>query len=1091
MLTANNNQGRSIQSALGSAYGDSPLSPGLKKDPPLGRDAHQSMMKARSKKVKDPAPLASLAPPPASKPSGDPKNLTPEQRHYLVRALVSLQLAHETSELEKLGTLTAYGAPFSDTRPELARLRKDLVNEYTKDIAIDMVEDPYAPDGVPEDEDLVRRTERITQPVILRHLFHTHMRPLPGLDTAPAKLWQLRIQPLLDELAARNFSTTLERAEVTQRRYWALSGVSLLSKFFSRGIGIRGKGEESGPGPGDPGTEKWGVGKEWGRGTVKRGMDKPVQVDSYLLAQIDDLFVPGAAGNGSGDPSVEAEVARQWKLAGKESARTENDARAFKEYLVEHEDGLEDAWRYLDVSSLNSLPSRFQNAAENLRVEVATFLYTTFVDSPEADASFRVLKGVHTLFPWWATKQLLRYSNPQLMIQSLLGLLLARPAGSKSLLQRIAAFLIKRDMEVIEKDLLAPLRSGVQTQHVPLANRILDYVKNADRIERLAIERKTLETGDDVVTTILLESPRHGHGPPNGLSARGLAPVDADEVLEMQRCFGMSRYRGHVDAAYPRNSARYSDRATAEAKQAYAAARAAAEHSSSAGPLAPDEESMAAQFALLKLLLRESRRLRDRQQALEVANGALVPTLIKDALEYVFYDALKLASAHADLGQWLDDLQAFMDDLITTRQSSDTSPPAWVALCKRHEDSLYGFIHELTPTAQPILEWIQLATDYMALGTSDPAHPADRNKPNVELNVEALLADGRIKPDDAKRILREIEYLQTWTLWQKVRRELEKRRDFLFALEDEDGNVSPSGLGEVHLPPDTRFQQEVRDIDRLMQRLMKANGVRMDDGVCRTEARGTEAQIYPQLWFDDLDPCGQHLMAEEDVADLRYTPSSISFPPPNLLHTRKLLPAFRAQLSTALPDWRDSMARARMAEEQGSTTDVASRTGGHSGSEEIDDRPRIRPPPGPAPAFSENGYELRATSAAAAPRDPRDPRDLLRGNPRDPRDTSRASSRDLRPPPPRGQGPGSGYASPRPRTASGPGPSPVQNAWEPRAARDPRGMAMRADARERDREYGRDAVPPRPHAPPEARSEPDVSRRTPKSGRMKLPFFHH
>lgn len=273
--------------------------------------------------------------------------LTPQQRHYLIKALVSLQMANEAREVEKLGTLTLYGHPFSPERPKLKRLKKDLVNEYTSGGGFeDGADDPYAE----ADDDVVRRAEGLQEPVILRHLFHAHLLPFPGLDTAPLKYWQARIQVFFDEMAARNFSTSMERGEISKRRFFALAGIRYLALFFSRGVGVRGEGELKGPGPGEPGSDKWGKGKQWGKGTVKRGLDKPIRIDSQLMAQIDDLF--------------DGEEGKQWKLAGKEALRVRSDWHAFKEHVIEHEDGIEDVQRHLDINNIKNLPPRYRNAEE-------------------------------------------------------------------------------------------------------------------------------------------------------------------------------------------------------------------------------------------------------------------------------------------------------------------------------------------------------------------------------------------------------------------------------------------------------------------------------------------------------------------------------------------------------------------------------------------------------------------------------------------------------------------------------------------------------------------------------------------------------
>ena len=225
-----------------------------------------------------------------------------------------------------------------------------------------------------------------------------------------------------------------------------------------------------------------------------------------------------------------------------------------------------------------------------------------------------------------------------------------------------------------------------------------------------------------------------------------------------------------------------------------------------------------------------------------------------------------------------------------------------------------------TSIAQPFFDWLQLGSDFMALSTSDPSNPDDRTKKNIEVNVEEMLSDPRLSDDDVNRVLREVDNLTQWTLWQKVSYELEHRKNFLLAYPDA---APSSGLG-VDQVPSPKFKREIEDIDGLLSRLMRQNGVKLNDGICRSEARGTEAADYSWIYFDDVDPCSQHLMGEEEVADLKYEPKQVSYPPPTLLHARKVLPRFREILLSEMPNWRGRQAAGRTADgRRGSTASGA------------------------------------------------------------------------------------------------------------------------------------------------------------------------
>ncbi|CAO1634627.1 unnamed protein product [Jaminaea pallidilutea] len=838
-----------------------------RREPERPRDTRAELRqasKAKRKKPSSKAGPAAAATAGAIGASGKPskrskgvKNLTPVQRHYLLKALVSLQMQGEWEELEKLGALTQYGFPFSAERPKLTRVKLDLKNEYTTSEEVDEeAEDPYA-----DDSDDARRLENLQEPLILRHLFHIHLMSFPGLDQAPLKFWQKRIQVFFDEMAARNFSTSVERGEYSKRRFYTMAATRYLGGYFARGVGVRGPGELRGPGPGEKGSEKWGVGKKWGKGTVKRGLDRPARIDSNLWKKIDSLFGDGQEG-------------QAWRRAGKETTRVRGDWQAWKEQIVENESGLEETINYLDVSKIRNLPPKYRNAEEWARNHAAYLFHSLFVTTPNADSTYKVLKGVHALFPYWGAKQLLKYANAQVLIEGILNLLLARPAGAKSLIQRIATYVIGSEATTLQKEYIAPLKKAIGDAE--LTKRIDEYVGRGSRPEGRSVRARAERTGDDVLTVILLSA----GGTP-------LSRDSQDRVLQLQSSFARSPYRGQLEAAYPPG--------TTFAKENPEKLQVPKWD----GGVEDEEEAL--KFARLKLYLRDSLRKRDREQATKVASGALVPTVIKDFLQTVMYDVIKKIASTADLSGRLGDLQAFIDDLLEVKKRKDDSIEAWVALAARHENSLYYFVHECSSIAGPLFEWCQIGLDYMALSTSDPIHPADRSAKNIEVSLEEMLQDSRLSEKDVELILEEVDELAVYTKWSKVAYELEMRKNFLLSRKDAATN---SPLTEDDVPTE-EMKEEIRDLDALMRELMESEGVPVDDGSLPNESRGTEARELATFWFDVMDPLGQHLKAERGAPELSYKPLTVTPPVPCLKYIRKAMPVFRETLKDRLPDWQN------------------------------------------------------------------------------------------------------------------------------------------------------------------------------------------
>lgn len=786
--------------------------------------------------------------------------LTVVQRHYLLKALVSIQMQHEFSELEKLGALTLYGYPFSLERPKLKRIKdKQLEGDFAQGDFEEEADDPYAD----ADEDEIRKRENLSEPLICRHMFHAHLHSFPGLDTSPVKYWTKRIQPFFDEMAARNFSHSMERGETTSRRFYTLAMTRYLGGFFSRGFGVRGEGELRGPGKGAPGSDRWGKGKEWGKGTVKRGLDRPIRPDAEMMEKIDALF-----------DGREGEV---WKKARKETTRIKRDWQGFKEYVIEKESGLEETMNYLDVGNLRNLPPQYRNAEEYARYHAAYIFHTLFVTSPSADSFYNVLKGIHFLFPYWGAKQMLKIANAQTMIQAILNLLLARPAGAKSLVQRIFVSVIGGQASSIDKDFVKPLRKAIGEPE--LCAKIEEYVKRGARAEGRAIRNRATRTGQDVAATILLYS-----------AGTELSSSKKNEVLELHDAFAQSPYRGSLNSAYPDTTPVGKEGKEPQIRN---------------WGVGSSEEGMARKYAMLKLFLREVLKRRDREEACKMAGGSLVPSIIKDSLDTVFYGPIKKIATVSDLSARLGDLQAFFDDVIKTKKAGDDSLPAWVAVMARHENSLYFLFHECSAIMQPFTEWLQKGADYMALGTTDPAHPANRRAKNVEINLEEMLRDDTLTDEDVDEILGEVDQLAKYVKWQKIWYELELRKNILLARSDA---IPASGLSEDAIPSGGNMKERMVDVDGLLRELMEQEGEEIEEGVVTNEARGTEMKDFPWAWFDQMDPLHQHLDGT-NPNDLQFIPGVASCKMPTLKTTRKALDPFRQTLLEKLPAWKEGDAK--------------------------------------------------------------------------------------------------------------------------------------------------------------------------------------
>lgn len=763
-------------------------------------------------------------------------NLTPEHRHQLLRALVMMVMNEEAHELVQPRGIEMYGYPFEvGAAAAKERTMLQLFSRRKGGAGMPVPELPQA-----------------QEPLIMRQMFHVHLLTFPGLNSAPLEFWRARIQRFFGMIAECDFSSSRERSELVLIHLVSLVFTMYFGLFFARGVGVRAAGELRGPGLGDPGTEEWGVGKQWGAGTVKRGLDRPYVLTDGDLDLIDALFTD--------------DDRRLWELAGQEAARPDDGWNAFKETLIEKETGLEEMASWLSVSNVRNLPVELQATEEWIRNHVARAARWLLVESPSADALFYFIKTAHSLFPYWPARQILHTANAATMVQMLLSLVLAQPAGSKSLLQRIIGAGISKGATAIQKDYIEPLRSEISEG--AMIAKIEAYVRHKHVAESRHIDAESERTGNDILTTILLSpnEPRLDSG------AHAY-------VLDMQRCFAASPYRAHPDLAYPSSTPAGSGQRPIPSWGA------------------PGQDVVKARkFALLKLLLRECLKKRDREQLSRLLNSNLFVAVIKDGLSNVFYKGFREIANVADLSGRLHDVQKLLDDMIQLRSSGDNSVEAWIELANKHHEFVYFFMHECASIAAPLLEWSQSALDYLSLSTTDPMNPADARAERIEVNLDEMLEDERLSNQDVEEILDELDHLVEWSRWSKIRRELVRRREMLFSR-----TPTMSGLSYDMVPESLR--QGVKDIDALLAVLMKEDGVQPDDGLC-DDIRGSERSVIPWAFFDRIDPLGQGLHAEP-ASDFHRTAPVGTIAPPALSATRKLVPLFRELLISKLPDWLD------------------------------------------------------------------------------------------------------------------------------------------------------------------------------------------
>lgn len=86
--------------------------------------------------------------------------------------------------------------------------------------------------------------------------------------------------------------------------------------------------------------------------------------------------------------------------------------------------------------TIDALPARFFKAVESTRYGFAQSLYDMLLGGESSGVIFGKLKALHSAFPYFLVRQAFKISRSRTMSRYLQDILLARPFGSKSLLQK-------------------------------------------------------------------------------------------------------------------------------------------------------------------------------------------------------------------------------------------------------------------------------------------------------------------------------------------------------------------------------------------------------------------------------------------------------------------------------------------------------------------------------------------------------------------------------------------------------------------------------------------------------------------------------
>ena len=84
---------------------------------------------------------------------------------------------------------------------------------------------------------------------------------------------------------------------------------------------------------------------------------------------------------------------------------------------------------------------------------VAATIYHLFLAEDNSPELFAQAKRIHSMIPYTALKQVIRFANPALVMSGVLDLFLAQPFGSRSLAQRVFAMALNDGIKSFQKSI--------------------------------------------------------------------------------------------------------------------------------------------------------------------------------------------------------------------------------------------------------------------------------------------------------------------------------------------------------------------------------------------------------------------------------------------------------------------------------------------------------------------------------------------------------------------------------------------------------------------------------------------------------------
>ena len=130
---------------------------------------------------------------------------------------------------------------------------------------------------------------------------------------------------------------------------------------------------------------------------------------------------------------------------------------------------------------------------------VAATLYHLFLAEDNSPELFAQAKRIHSMLPYTALKQVIRFANPALVMNGVLDLFLAQPFGSKSLAQRVFGLALNDGIKSFQKSIDA---LEIKIDDPILCSKIKSFCNSSENIKNMIRSEAVVDDVDMIVAIL-------------------------------------------------------------------------------------------------------------------------------------------------------------------------------------------------------------------------------------------------------------------------------------------------------------------------------------------------------------------------------------------------------------------------------------------------------------------------------------------------------------------------------------------------------------------------------------------------------------